>query len=73
MVPFNNVEVGDPAESGGADIDVGLGLDLPGAADDRTQVLSNNLSGYNFGVTRLGPYNCEGYDSDRDNYDSSND
>ena len=35
VVAFFHVEVGDAAEGGGADVDIGLGLDLPGAADDR--------------------------------------
>jgi hypothetical protein len=34
VVAFLDVEVGDAAEGGGADVDVGLGLDLAGAADD---------------------------------------
>ena len=38
-VALLHVEVGDPAHGSGADVDVGLGLDLAGAADDRGQVL----------------------------------
>ena len=34
VVALFDVEVGDAAEGGGADVDVGLGLDLAGAVDD---------------------------------------
>ncbi len=39
VVAFLDVQVGDAAEGGGADVDVGLGLDLAGAADDGDEVL----------------------------------
>ena len=45
MVALFDVEVGDAAEGGGADVDVGLGLDLAGAADDGDQVLSHCFAG----------------------------
>ncbi len=38
---------------GRADVDVGLWLDLAGAADDRGEILVMNLRGQNFGVARL--------------------
>jgi hypothetical protein len=37
VVALFDVEVGDAAEGGGADVDVGLGLDLAGAADVETR------------------------------------
>ena len=40
VVAFFDVEVGDAAEGGGADVDIGLGLDLSGAADNGGQVLA---------------------------------
>ena len=43
VVAFFHVEVGDPAHGGGANVDVGLGLDLAGAADDGDQVLAHDL------------------------------
>jgi len=34
MIALFDIKMGDAAKRGGANIDVGLGLDLPGAADD---------------------------------------
>jgi hypothetical protein len=44
VVALFDVEVGDAAEGGGADVDVGLGLDLAGAADDGDEVLRETLA-----------------------------
>ena len=43
VVAFLDVQVRDAAEGGGADVDVGLGLDLAGAADGGDQVLRGRL------------------------------
>jgi hypothetical protein len=48
VVALLDVEVGDAAEGGCADVDVGLGLDLAGAADDRDEVLTDDLAGGDF-------------------------
>ena len=53
VVAFLHVEVSDAAKRRGADIDIGLGLDLAGSADDRGQILRDNLGGQNLGVARL--------------------
>ena len=60
LSPFFDVEVGDAAEGGGADVDVGLRLDLAGAADGGDQVLANSLAGDHFGVSGLGADDGEG-------------
>ncbi len=52
-VAFFHVEVGDAAHRGGADVDVGLWLDLAGAADDGGEVLAYDFGGQNLGVARL--------------------
>jgi hypothetical protein len=57
------IEVGDAAHGGGAQIRVGLGLDLAGAADHRGQLLAHDLGGKNLGVAGLLPVNEEGYKS----------
>ena len=43
-VAFLDVQVSDPAEGSGSDIDVGLGLDLPRAADDGDQVFRTTFA-----------------------------
>ena len=53
VVALFDVEVGDPAEGGGADVDVGLGLDLAGAVDDGDEVLTDDLAGGNLGDAGL--------------------
>ena len=53
VVAFFDVEVGDAAEGGGADVDVGLGLDLAGAADDGDEVLTGDLAGGDLGDVGL--------------------
>ncbi len=52
-VALFHVEVGDAAHGGGAEVDVGLGLDLAGAADHRGQILPHDLGGQNLGVAGL--------------------
>ena len=64
-VAFFDVEVGNPAERGGSDVDVGLGLDLARAADDGDQVFPHHLGSEYFGVTRLGANDGKGGDADR--------
>ena len=53
VVAFFDVEVGDAAEGGGADVDVGLGLDLAGAADDGDEILADDLAGGDLGDVGL--------------------
>ena len=53
VVAFLDVEVGDAAEGGGADVDVGLGLDLAGAADDGDEILADDLAGGDLGDAGL--------------------
>ena len=45
VIPFLDVEVRDAAEGGGTDVDVGLGFDLAGAADDREKIFAGDLGG----------------------------
>ncbi len=58
VVAFLDVEVGDAAEGGGADVDVGLGLDLAGAVDDGDEVLAHNLAGGDLGDASPGCGEC---------------
>ena len=67
-VSLFDIEVGDAAHSGSSQVDVGLGLDLAGAADDRGQVLLDQLGGQNFGVTRLLLVNEQGHKSGGHHY-----
>ena len=53
VVAFFDVEVRDAAEGGGADVDVGLGLDLAGAADDGDEILAHDLAGGDLGDAGL--------------------
>ena len=53
LVALFHVEVGDAAHRGGADVHIGLGLDLAGAADDRGQILLHELCGQHLGVAGL--------------------
>ena len=53
--------MGDAAHGGGAEVDVVLGLDLAGAADDRGQVLLYDLGGQNLGVASLLPVDEQGH------------
>ena len=53
MIAFLYIEVGDAAKGGCAQIDVGLGLDLAGAADDGGQLLARDFGGQGLGVAGL--------------------
>ncbi len=53
VVAFFDVEVGDATEGGGADVDVGLGLDLAGAVDDGDEILAIHLGSGHLGYRRL--------------------
>src|SRR6202041_2278045 len=53
VVALLDVEVGDTAEGGGADVDIGLGLDLASAADGGDEVLADDLAGGDFGDSSL--------------------
>ena len=55
--------MGDAAHCGGAQIHVGLGLDLAGAADHRDQILAYDLGGQDFGVASLLPIDEKGHKS----------
>ncbi len=71
VIALFDVEVGDAAEGGGADVDVGHRLDLAGAVDDGDQVLTDGLAGGDLGDVGLSVENagddnaCEDED-DRD-------
>ena len=67
VVTLLDVEVGDAAHGSGAEVDVGLGLDLAGAADDRGEVLAMNLGGEDLGITRLLLYDEDGNKDDGHN------
>ena len=64
--PSLTIEVGDAAEGGGADVDVGLGLDLAGAADDRGEVLADDFAGEHGGVSGLSLEHHEGDNAGND-------
>ena len=61
MIALFHIEVGDASERGGAHVHVGLGLDLPGAADDGRQVLLHQFRRQDLGVSGLLLDNKEGY------------
>ena len=67
-VTFLDVEVGDAAEGLGADVDVGLGLDLAGAADDGDEVLLDDLAGGHFGDIGLPVQDRADDDASEDQY-----
>ena len=50
MVALFHIKVSDAPHGCGAQIDVGLGLDLPGPAHDRRQILPDNLRCQHLGV-----------------------
>jgi hypothetical protein len=67
--------VRDPAEGCGADVDIGLGLDLPGSADDRDEIFAGNLCSRNFrdaGLVMLDGPKDDSY-NDQQNDDDKND
>ena len=64
--------MGDAAHGGGAEVDIVLGLDLAGAADDRGQVLPDDLGGQDLGVTGLLPPNEQSHKSGGHHYGENN-
>ena len=70
-VTLFHIEVGDAAHRGGADIHIGLRLDLAGAADHRGQILAHDLGGQNLGVAGLLPPDEDGNQHDN-NHDGKN-
>ena len=72
LVAFFDVEVGDAAHGGGAEVDIGLGLDLAGAADDRGQVLARDFGGQHLGVAGLLLVDHEGHKRGNDNNSENN-
>ena len=75
VVPLFDIEVGDATEGGGADVDVGLRLDLPGAADGGDEILAHHLAGGDLDDAGLaiedgaGGNACEGEDNDDEDDD----
>ena len=49
VVALVDVEVGDAAKGRSADVDVGLGLDLAGSADEGDEILAGDLGGGDLG------------------------
>ena len=70
--PSFTMKVRNAAQGGCADVDVGLGLDLAGAADDRGKILAGDLGGQNLGVARLLLEDEEGNKSDGHNNGKNN-
>jgi hypothetical protein len=66
VITFLDVEVGDTSKGGGAYVDVGLGLDLAGAADDGDQVLPGGLADDDFGDIGLAAVYASGNDPNQD-------
>ncbi len=69
LLAFLDVEVGDAAHGRGAEIDVVLGFDLAGAADDGGQILLDDLGGQHLGITRLLPDDEASHKACDDQYD----
>ena len=63
VVALFDVEVGDAAKGGCADVDVGLGLDLAGAADGGDEVLAHDLAGGDLGDAGLAVQDGAGGDA----------
>ena len=72
LLTLLDVEVGDAAHGGGAQVDVVLGLDLAGAADHRGKILLDDLGGQNLGIAGLLPVDEQGYQSGSYHYGESN-
>ena len=70
MLTFFYIKVGNTSERSGADVDVGLGFDLPGAVDDGDEVLAFDLSCCNLRHTGL-PMEDRANDDARQNQDNS--
>src|SRR5271155_1510755 len=75
-VTLFHIEMGKAAQSAGAEIDVGLWLDLAGSTDRRDQIFACGFAGDHLGVSGLGTdhgkadNSCHGqnYDNDNDNF-----
>ena len=63
VISLLDVEVGDPAKGGRADIDIGFGFDLAGSVHNGDQVLPDHRAGDHFGVALLLPMDRKGDDS----------
>ena len=61
MVALFHIEVGDSAHCSGAQVRIGLWLDLTGSADNRGQILSVDFCGQYLGVTGLLLVDHKGY------------
>ena len=64
--------MGDASEGGGADVDVGLWLDLAGAVDDGDQILMSGFGGGDLGNVGLSVKDGANHDACEDqdcNYD----
>ena len=72
LVSLLHIEMGDAAHGGGAKVNVGLGLDLAGAADNRGQILAHDLGGQNLGIARLLLVDHEGHKSGSHYYSANN-
>ncbi len=73
VVAFLDVEVGDAAEGGGSDVDVGLGLDLAGAVDDGDEVLAGGFAGGDLGNAGLSVEDAADDDSGQNQDDCDDD
>ena len=73
VVALFDVEVGDATEGGGADVDVGLGLDLASAVDDGDQILTDGFAGGDLGDVGLAVKNAGDDDACQDQDDRDDD
>ncbi len=72
MVALIDIEMGDAAQGGGADVHVGLGLDLAGAVDEETRFSRDDLPMSDFGIARLRTHDGEPDHSGENQDDSGN-
>src|SRR5579859_7361313 len=61
VIAFLHIEMDNAAKGGCTHVDVGLRLDLPGAADHGGEVLPDHFAGEHCGVSGLRPDNHEGH------------
>ena len=73
VVSLLDIEVGDAAEGGCADVDVVLGLDLAGAADGGDEVLAHRLAGGDLGDAGLAVQDGAGGDARKGKDDDDDD
>ena len=71
VVAFLDVEVRDTSESGGADVDVGFGLNLAGAADGGDEILAGGVGGDD--GEHAGAAVNDGSGDDADQYEEADD